>query len=114
MAYERVVKPKGNGDNFNRMKSIFAPWPNENDELYRKCIEHDFAFWKVPRLIKDVADYEKTQKVCLKYAKLIQQCFQYISAKGSAGSSSYPTIGWMDVSEFCLASHISTPENKFS
>ena len=112
MSYERVVKQK-KGGNFNRMRSIFAPWPVENDELFRRCIEHDFNFWKVPRIIKDPQDYEKTKSVLLKHAKLVQQIFQYISAKGSAGSSSYPTIGWMDFSDFCKESHISTVENKF-
>ena len=69
--YERVIKEK-KGEQFNRMKSIFAPWPVENEELFKKCIEHDFSFWKIPRVIKEPADYTATKRVLLRHAKLIQ------------------------------------------
>ena len=54
------------------MKTIFAPWPVENDELFKKCIEHDFSFWKIPRVIKEPSDYTATKRVLLNNAKLIQ------------------------------------------
>ena len=52
----RVTKTK-DADVFNKFKSIFAPWPNENEQVFRQCIEHDIKIWKVTRLIKDQDDY---------------------------------------------------------
>ena len=75
MPYERLIKVKS-GDTFNRWKSIFAPWPNENDQVYRQCIEHDIKLWKVGRLInKDPEDYAAVCKVLLKYAKMLVHLF---------------------------------------
>ena len=57
--YERITKAKS-GNTFNRLRSIFSGWPNENDFMFRQCMEHDMKLWKVTRLIKDREDYLDT------------------------------------------------------
>lgn len=80
LPYERIIKMK-EGDDFIRWKTIFGPWPNENDLMFRQCIEHDIKFWKVPRLIKDIDDYEAMTKVLVRHAKTLVHLFLYLASK---------------------------------
>ena len=78
--YERVVKLKS-ADAFARFKTIFAPWPEEGDHVFRQCIEHDIKLWKVTRLIKDPDDYNAVKNILLKHAKLMTHLFMYLTSK---------------------------------
>ena len=98
--FERITKLRL-GDVFHRYKTIFAPWPNEGEPLYRQCMEHDIKLWKVTRLIKDADDYKATTVVLLKHAKVIQNLFAYL-----CGKSQFPTIGLLDLGVFCQDSKI--------
>ena len=98
---ERITKVKS-GDAFNRWKTIFAPWPNENEQVYRQCIEHDIKLWKVQRLInKDPDDYTETCKVLLKHSKFLVNLFTHLASK-----SQFPAIGCIDLGAFCQESNI--------
>lgn len=101
MPYERVTKIKS-GDVFNRWKTIFAGWPNENDVLFKQCIENDLKLWKVNRLInKDPEDYAETSQVLIKNAKLLVHLFMFLAAK-----SQFPAISCFDFGTFCQEAQI--------
>ena len=78
--FERVTKIRS-ADLFHRYKTIFAPWPDEGDWIFRQCIEHDIKLWKVTRLIKDQDDYNATKNVLLKNAKVLTHLFMFLSSK---------------------------------
>lgn len=98
--FERITK-KRDVDLFQRWKTIFAPWPNENLATFTQCIEHDIKLWKVTRLVKDGDDYRGVTKVLLKHAKLLTHLFIYLASK-----SQYPAIGLLDFGTFCSDSRI--------
>ena len=89
--FERVAKHVA-GDAFNRGRSIWGAWPAEDDSLFRACIQHDVILWKVPRLVKDEADYRAVVEVLLRHAKLLAHLFTFL-----AGRSSWPSIGMLDL-----------------
>ena len=97
---ERVTKIR-EGDIFQRWKTIFAPWPTENEPIFRSCIEHDVKYWKVTRLIKDPDDYAAVIRVLLKHSKLLTHLFLYLASK-----SQFPAIGLLDFGTFCQDSGI--------
>jgi hypothetical protein len=38
---------------FKKENSVFARWTEDTPKVVQDCLEHDFHFWKVNRLIKD-------------------------------------------------------------
>ena len=104
--FERITKYVA-ADAFNRQRSIWGAWPEEDEAQFRACISHDTTLWKVPRLIKDEIDYLNVIEVLLKHAKLLAHLFTYIS-----GKSSFPSVGMLDFSQFCHDCHIYDDEFK--
>ena len=100
LPYERITKIKS-GDEFQRWKTIFAPWPNEGEPMFRQCIEHDVKLWKVTRLIKDQDDYNGVVRTLTKHAKTLVHLFLFLASK-----SQFPAIGLLDLGAFCQDSRI--------
>ena len=100
LPYERITKIKS-GDEFQRRKTIFAPWPNEGEPMFRQCIEHDVKLWKVTRLIKDQDDYNGVVRTLMKHAKTLVHLFLFLASK-----SQFPAIGLLDLGAFCQDSRI--------
>ena len=106
--FERITKYVAH-DAFNRSRSVWGQWPQEDEGVFRACILHDITLWKVPRLIKDETDYQNVVGVLLKHAKLITFLFTYVS-----GRSTFPSIGMLDFAQFCQDCHLFGGEFKQS
>jgi len=44
---------------FNKDKSVFAKWTEDNLNIVNNCLEHDLKYWKTKRFIKDPNDYDE-------------------------------------------------------
>ena len=54
---------------FDKSKSVFADWRDDQADTAINCIEHDLELWHADKFIKDETDLEQTGNVMRKYAK---------------------------------------------
>jgi len=49
----KMVKRK-----FIKESSVFAYWKLDDMYVFKKCLDHDFRYWKCQRFIKNPSEYE--------------------------------------------------------
>ena len=79
---------------FIKEQSVFKDWIEPD---YQKLLRNDFNYSKIPKIVKDMNDYEGVFKVYLDNIHLMLDHFYYMIGH----STSYSQISWMDFSVYC-------------
>lgn len=79
---------------FIKEQSVFGEWIEPD---YKKLLTIDFNYSKIPKIIKDIQDYEGVFELYLNNIHLMLDHFYYMIGH----SSSYSQISWMDFSVYC-------------
>ena len=80
---------------FNKDKSVFKDFQEDTEDFLRKMLEQDLAFGKLDRLTKKDEDKKAMKETIFKYYLQIKNVFLFL-----ASTSSYPTLGINDTTEF--------------
>lgn len=80
---------------------MFKDFQEDTDEFLRKMLEQDLAYGKISRLTKTEADHKAMKDVIFKYYLQIKNIFLFL-----ASTSSYPTLGFNDTTEFVRRSNL--------
>lgn len=76
---------------FRHATSVFGSWKPDNKATLAKCLEHDFALWKLPRFCKDPDEQERVMDKVKEYFPLIKEVYHCLISK-----SNYPYILYQD------------------
>lgn len=81
---------------FDKNKSVYRNFQDDNDQTRKIMFENDSKYYKLPRVIKSQKELQDVYDVLLNSYAELKEIFLYLSA-----SSNYPSIGWLDFSDFC-------------
>ncbi|CAG9314269.1 unnamed protein product [Blepharisma stoltei] len=98
-SYELSVSEAENiqvGRVFDKNKSVFRNYIDDTDQTRKIMFDYDSKYYKLPRVIRDTKQLDDVYSVLLANFGEIKEIFLYLSA-----SSNYPSIGWLDFSDFC-------------
>lgn len=85
--------------------SVYKDWRKDNEQIYEKCLEHDFKFWKVPKFLKDPDELEEVKKVIQSNFPILKDYYQYLIAV-----SNFPGIANFDFMQW--TTDIKIPDEK--
>jgi len=57
---------------YDKAQSVFAYWKADDAYTIKKCLDHDYKYWKGLRFIRDKDDYRNTQKKIRKYFPILK------------------------------------------
>jgi len=81
---------------YEQAASVFGQWKADTPFTMKKCLDHDYRYWKGLRFIKDKEDYAAVQKVLRKHffaLKALHLCL--VSRSGD-----FPATAAFDFSQF--------------
>jgi len=81
---------------FDKNNSVFKEWEVDTDSMLKKSFEADMAYSKIKKFTVDQNTYNEVTEVLFKHIRKIKDIFTY-----GIGTSSFPSISWMDFSGMC-------------
>lgn len=82
---------------FEKGKSVFKTFVEDTPKLLATMYSKDMQWSKIPRVIKKPEELAEVADLLKLYYKEIKDIFEFCAA-----SSNYPSIGWLDFSDFCV------------
>ena len=83
---------------FNKNNSIFKNWKEDTPNFLKESFYTDISYSKVQKFAKDPEVYDEVWEVLLKHTSKIKDMFTY-----GIGTSSYPSISWLDFCNMCTS-----------
>lgn len=83
---------------FDKNASVFKDWRENTDERLAACCEHDFAFWKLDRFVKNEEEREEILKIIRKHMGTLKTLHTYYAA--SSINPGYPSMSELEYSSF--------------
>ena len=80
---------------FRKESSVFASWRVDDDQIIKRCLDHDFQYWKCTRFIKEKDDLGELQAVIKRYFTLLRNTYINLICL-----SQYPSIDRNDFTIF--------------
>lgn len=81
---------------FEKSTSVFKDWTEDTPARLKQSLDIDATMYKCTRFIRDENEYDRVYCLLLDNLKDIKDLFIYCIA-----NSSYPSISWMDYTEYC-------------
>mmetsp|Transcript_1708 Transcript_1708/g.3644 ORF Transcript_1708/g.3644 Transcript_1708/m.3644 type:complete len:893 (+) Transcript_1708:276-2954(+) len=82
---------------FEKSKSVFKSFIEDSPKLLATMYAKDMQWSKIPRVIKKPDELAEVAELLQLHYKEIKDIFEF-----TAASSNYPSIGWLDFSDFCV------------
>ena len=106
--FEYDIKLKRNIEyrRFIKETSVFAKWKLDDTHIVKKCLEHDFRWWKLSKFTRNKTDRDRLDNEELKNS--IKKNFEYLKSIHLflASKSIYPSISMTDWTIFCKKANL--------
>ena len=86
---------------FKKETSVFDKWIEDNEKIYKQCIEIDSQYWKIARFVKDEEDQANIYKVLLDNFPILKNNFLYV-----ASTSNFPSITLNEMTAYAKTTNI--------
>jgi len=80
---------------FDKNKSVFKAFSEDTDALVDQMFANDMKHSKISRVVKEESEFKAVVSLLRSNFKEIKEIFD-----NTAASSNYPTIGWLDFTDF--------------
>ncbi|CDW71199.1 UNKNOWN [Stylonychia lemnae] len=97
LSYKKIKKYRINR-NFSLKQSVFSQWAVDIQQEYRKAFEADMKYSKIKKFIKDPTEFRDVCQTLLNNYAGIFEVYVYCS-----GRSNYPSVQWIDFTDFCAS-----------
>jgi hypothetical protein len=77
---------------FKKESSVFATWVHDTPQLIQTCLQHDFRYWKLDRIVKSEDEQMQIKNLVKQYFLEIKEVFIGCLAE----SEEYPSIPEFD------------------
>jgi hypothetical protein len=81
---------------FKKSESMFKDYIEDTPVILKKLFVKDIDYSKVGRFVKDTFEFRRVCDVLTQHCEFIKDLFTYCTA-----NSSYPSISWIDFTNFC-------------
>jgi len=85
--YRKDVKKLQIVRRFIKETSVFAQWKLDDANTIKKCLEHDFKYWKVSKFLKDKLDYNNLAECVKQNFPKLKAIHLYLCAKSNFPST---------------------------
>ena len=93
--FEPILNTKLSNLFRDNMAYVFDEWKKDSPSTYRRMLDHDFGYWKLPKLLKaNAAEIPLVEEVYRRNAHRLNEVF----ISQICVASNYPFMGWLD---FC-------------
>lgn len=87
---------------FDRRQTVFRDYARPTHKQVKEGLLFEIQFWKVPNIVRDVAEQEKIVEILLKHVEFLHEVFRIRSSMGGG----YPVIRWLNFTRFVTEMNI--------
>lgn len=95
---KKLVNKEAQVKKFEKEISVFKDWKEDNEKIYKQCIEHDQMYWKLHKFIKDLRELENVKEFLIEKMDIIREI--HVNLQGE--SHSFPGVNNMTMSDFAV------------